>query len=463
MKTAPKVILAIIFLTSASLAQEKRSPKAFSTPDVIALHHVSVVDVEGGRLKRDQTVIVSNDQISAVGSSKNVPIPAGAVIIDGKGKYLVPGFADMHVHLYTEGDVLTYLANGVTTVRNMAGDATHLDFKRRVASGEMIGPRIRTAGPVIETGSLSHPDNVLLTDPASAWREIERQSKAGYDFIKVYNEMSPDVYAAVIAAAKKFNMPVVGHVPFEVGLENALKAPQRSIEHLRGYQREMLAPTDPVRTSTSFRDRSVAWNLVDASLMNGLAERTAAAGVWNCPTLVFSVHEMSPAAEHARLLKRPEAEFLSLQGLPDRTKKEGYLRDFTDRDFAATQRGLTSQFRLLRQLDVAGAGILVGTDSWLAGYAYVDELELLVRAGFTPARVLRMATMDAARFFGEAARWGTIEIGRRADLVLLDGNPLQNIANARQMRAVISNGRLLHRGDLDALIKKLPRSKIPGN
>ena len=160
----------------------------------------------------------------------------------------------MHVHLYTEGDILTYLINGVTTVRNMAGDATHLEFKRRIAAGEMVGPRILTAGPIIETGELSHPDNVLLTDAASARREIERQYKSGYDFLKVYNQLTPEVYQAVIAAAKEFNMPIAGHVPVEVGLDGALISRQASIEHFRGYIQALVPRTALVQPTGSFRN-----------------------------------------------------------------------------------------------------------------------------------------------------------------------------------------------------------------
>lgn len=453
MKTALHLILAAALFAAG--AQAQRSLQAGHSAGLIAFNNVSVVDVKGGRLIRGQTVVVKNGRIAALGSRKDVPIPAGAAIIDGNGKYLIPGLADMHVHLYTEGDIQTYIANGVTMVRNMAGDSTHLDFRRRIAAGELIGPRIFTAGPVVETGSLSHPDNVLLTDAGSAWREVERQHKAGYDFIKVYNELSPEVYKAVVAAAKKFNMTVAGHVPFEVGLDNALSHRQSSIEHLQGYIQELIPKTAPVQPSKLFRDSNVAWNYVDISRNKGLAERTAASGVWNCPTLVFFVHELSPAAVHAGFLKRPEVKLLSLRGMPDRTKNEGYLAGFTDSDFADTQRGLANQLRLLRALDAAGARLLVGTDSWLAGYAFADELEILVRGGFTPARVLRMATIDAATFLGEEQQSGSIEPGRRADLVLLDGDPLRNISNVRRVRAVVADGRLLQRNDLDALLEKL--------
>jgi len=163
-----------------------------------------------------------------------------------------------------------------------------------------------------------------------------------------------------------------------------------------------------------------------------------------------------PAEAHARLLARPEVRHHSLAGLPTDRSTTSYLRQFTESDYLAAQRGLEGQFRPARALDAAGAGLLVGTDSWLAGYAYADELELFVRAGLTPARVLRMATLDAARYFGEGADWGVVAAGRRADLVLLDGDPLLDIRNARRVRAVILKGRLFRHDDLAARVAALP-------
>lgn len=458
MKPLLQPILILISLTVFGWAQDKRQTNEKRASSMV-FKNISVLDMERGRFLPNQTVVVSGSRIAAIGSNKKVNVPPGALIVEGKDKFLVPGFADMHVHLYTEGDILTYLINGITTVRNMAGDATHLEFKRRIAKEEMIGPRIITAGPVLETGELSHPDNVLLTDTVSARREVKRQHKAGYDFVKVYNQMTPDVYRAVVAAAREFKMQVVGHVPLEVGLDGALAARQDSIEHFRGYIQSLVPRSAPVQPTGSFRNRSVAWNYIDDSRIDELVKRTVAAGVWNCPTFVFSVHELSPIVEHNRLLARPEVRLLSLTGAPDRTKNDGYLSNFTESDFAATQQGLNAQFRLLRALDKAGAGLLVGTDSWLNGYAITDEFEMLVKAGLTPARVLRMATVDAARFLGESSEWGTITVGRRADLVLLDADPLANIANTRRIRALVNNGRLFRREELDALLSTLPIPK----
>ena len=425
---------------------------------ILAIVDAAVVDVEMGAIRRTETVIIQSGRIVAVGARDRTPVPAEAIRIDARGKYLVPGFSDMHVHLYTEGDAFTYLANGITTIRNMAGDASHLAFKKRTAEGQMIGPRIITAGPVIET-KLSHPDNALVGTAEEARREVFRQHQAGYDFIKVYNDITPDVYRAVMAAARELKMPVAGHIPDAIGLREALASGQASIEHLRGYPYELL-PAKVRRRSVSpqYDERTLAWNAIDAAGIDKIARDTAAAGVWNCPTFTFTVHELSPKRTHEALLRREETAWLSLSGLPkDRTK--GYLAGFTEADFAGAQWGLANRFRLLRALDKAGAGLLVGTDSWLSRYALADEMELMVKAGFRPARVLRMATLDTAKFLDESEERGSIRAGKVADLVLLDADPLQRVGNVRKVAGVIKEGRYIDRADIDRRIDQLKRLK----
>ena len=443
------LVLAILFVAPAAVGQ--------GAP--LAITRTTVVDVETGARRPDHTVVVEGGRITAVGPSAEVAVPEGATVVDGSGRFVVPGFADMHVHLYTEGDLLTYVARGVTTVRNMAGDSTHLAMRRRIAAGTVVGPRIVTAGPVVEAAPLSHPDNVEMTDPADVRAEVLRQRAAGYDFVKVYNALAPAVYDSLVAVAAELGVPLAGHVPVDVGLDGALAARQSTIEHFRGYVQALAVP--PLAPDASFRDWSLAWNAIDTTRLSGLAARTVAGGVWNVPTFTFTAHEMQPDTAHARLLARPELHYLSLRGLPaDRTV--GYLAPFSDADFAAVQRGLDGQFRLLRALDDAGAGLLVGTDSWLGGFAFADELDLLVRAGLSPARVLRMATLDAARFLGWAGTSGSVAPGKRADLVLLDADPLVDITNTRRIRAVVLDGRMLDRPALDMLLAQAEAAAAVG-
>lgn len=456
---AARCVGVMLFLSGCARADDQRTVPPLPT---IAVTHVGVIDSEHGRFVPDQTVLIRDGRITAVGPAADVMIPAGADVVDGKNRFLTPGFADMHVHLYTEGDAFTYVANGVTTVRNMAGDTSHLALRARIASGQLVGPRIITAGPVVEGAPLSHPDNVRLESPAAVRPELTRQRAAGYDFVKVYNRLARPVYDSLVAVAGELGLPVAGHVPFAVGLDGALTARQASIEHFRGYIQALLPRSATPPSDASFRDWSVAWTQIDDGRIASLVAQTVAAGVWNVPTFAFTVHELSPAAAHAQLLARTHVRHLSLAGLPTNRATTSYLRAFTEADYVAAQHGLEAQFRLAMALDAAGAKLLVGTDSWLAGYAFVDELELLVRAGLTPARVIRMATLDAARFLGEDAEWGKVVAGQRANLVLLDADPLVDIRNARRVRAVVLNGRLLdheyHARSIAALRGRRPTS-----
>lgn len=448
---ARRAAVAVLAALAVCVAQRPALRATDASP--FAFAHVAVVDVERGRLVEDQTVVISGDRILAAGPSSSIVIPAGAAVIDGTNRFLSPGFADMHVHLYTEGDAFTYLANGITTVRNMAGDPSHLALRRRTAAGDVIGPRIITAGPVIETRR-SHPDNAFVATASEARQEVARQHAAGYDFIKIYNDITPDTYQAIVEAARELKMPVAGHVPDAIGLRGVLAAGQRSIEHLRGYASELLPPSRVRAANPTFDERTRWWNAVDPAGMTALAKATAAAGTWNCPTFAFTVHELSPSDAHWRLVARPETGWLSLEGLPkDRSK--GYLSGFSEADFAAAQRGLQAQYRLLRALDEAGAGLLVGTDSWLSGFAFADELELLVEAGLSPARVLKMATFDAARFLSEQSDRGAIGAGRVADIVVLGANPLVDIGNVRKVDGVVHGGRFHDRASLDAMLAAL--------
>jgi len=175
----------------------------------------------------------------------------------------------------------------------MAGDTSQLGMRARVASGRMIGPRIITAGPVVEAAPLSHPDNVLLKFPGSVRAELVRQRAAGYDFVKVYNHLSRPVYDSVVAVARALGVQVNGHVPLEVGLNGALAARQAFIEHFRGYIQALLPPWAAVPSDASFRDWSIAWNRIDDSHIASLVARTVAAGGWNVPTFAFTEHGRS--------------------------------------------------------------------------------------------------------------------------------------------------------------------------
>jgi imidazolonepropionase-like amidohydrolase len=305
-------------------------------------------------------------------------------------------------------------------------------------------PAIYTAGPVLDGPSELYqggPGVVTAVDAAQAVRD---QHAAGYDFIKVYNSLSKEAYDAIVAEARRLGMPVAGHVPISVGLRGALAARQASIEHLRGYSAELVRAGAPVRLGDDLRSRTLAWNYADESRFASVAEATRAAVVWNCPTLVWSQTQMLPPdAPYARWLARPEMRHV----LPDLNRSQWrYFKSFTDADYVAAQRGISVQQRFVKALRDAGARLLLGTD--LGAFAVREELGLLVQAGLSPYEALGAGTRAAAEFLGQRDEWGTVAPGRRADLLLLDANPLANVANASRRVGVMLRGRWLTNAEI---------------
>ncbi len=418
-------------------------------PPPTAFVDVAVLTMEQPLVLEHQTVLVKDGRVWWVGPAKQAPSAKNYRIIDGRGQFLLPGFSDLHTHPGRPLDLVTYLANGITTIRAMWGDTGTLGWRKAVAAGSLPGPRIVTSGAIIDGSPPSQPDMTVLTDPAKARAEITAQHRAGYDFIKVYNSVPKAVYDTIVRVAREFGMPVAGHVPFEVGLTGALAAKQASIEHLRGYIAELVPKDAAVQPGATLRSRTVAWNYIDRSRIPSLVERTVRAGVWNCPTFVVAYHMMLPDSAYRALIRRPEVTLVPGQGVPDRSRIS-YLADFTEADFAEAQRALIPQFELGRALYTGGAKLMIGTDSWLQGYAYQDELELFERAGFSRAEVLQLATRAGPEYLGRARTQGTVAVGQAADLQLVGGNPLLSLGNLKDRRGVMARGRWYSQTDLSA-------------
>jgi imidazolonepropionase-like amidohydrolase len=359
---------------------------------------VTVIPMDRERALPHQTVVVREDRIAAVGDAKRVRPPAGALRVDGRGKFLIPGLADMHAHPDTTGDLLLFVANGVTMIRNMFGEPKHLRWREQIARGELLGPTIYTAGPILDGPDPSAPGMVVADTPERAEQLVVAQHDSGYDFIKVYNKLSAPVYERIVATARRVGMPVAGHVPLSVGIRGALAARQASVEHLRGYAAELVRDDAPVHPGSdfSYRARAVAWNYVDESRFAAVARATAAAGVWNCPTLIVEKVALLPADEYAAYQRRPEMRFVPRAEREVSRDSVPGMKEFREEDYVAAQRAVAVKQRFVKALHDAGARLLAGTDFPPWGFTLYDELELLAGAGLTPYEALRAATHDAA-------------------------------------------------------------------
>jgi imidazolonepropionase-like amidohydrolase len=415
---------------------------------------VTVVPMDGEHVLPHQTVVVRDTRIAEIGPTARLHVPPGARRIDGHGKYLMPGLADMHSHPESVLDLMVYVANGVTTVRTMGSPPDLRHWRSEAAASRLLSPAIYTAGPVLDGPSELYQGGSTVATATAAAQAVREQHTAGYDFIKVYNNLSKEAYEAIIAEAWRLGMPVAGHVPILVGLRGALAARQASIEHLRGYATELVRADAPVPPGDDLRSRTLAWNYADESLFLRLAEATRTAGVWNCPTLVWSQTQMLPPEAYASWLARPEMRQAPPELRADNRSQLPYMKNFTNADYLAAQQGVPVQQRFVKALRDAGARLLLGTD--LGAFAVSEELSLLAEAGLSPYEALRAGTRDAAEFLGQLDEWGTVAAGRRADLVLLDANPLADVTNASRRAGVMLRGRWLPKAEIAKLVDEVP-------
>ena len=414
---------------------------------------VTVVPMDGERLVAHQTVVVRGTRIADIGPAARLQAPQGAQRIDGRGKYLMPGLADMHSHPERLVDLLMYVASGVSFVRTMGSPPDLRHWRAESAANQLVSPAIYTAGAVLDGSSETSQSGPSVETAAAAVQAVREQHDGGFDFIKVYNSLSKEVYEAIVAEARRLGMPVAGHVPFSVGVKGALAARQASIEHLRGYAAELVRADPFLQAGPDFRTRTLDWNDADETRFSSLAQATRAAGVWNCPTLVWTQTQLLPSDEYARWLARPELSLAWPDLLADGRSRWPFMKNFTDADYVAAQRGIPVQQRFVKALKDAGARLLLGTD--LGAFAVTDELTLLVESGLSPYEALRTGTRDAAEFLGQTEEWGTVTAGLRADLLLLDANPLADVANTKRRVGIMLRGRWLSNAEMARLIYEL--------
>ena len=426
-------------------------------PEVVAFTHVNVVPMEDEYILADQTVLVRDGIIAEIGPAVDIALPEGTLAIDGTGKYLMPGLIDSHVHIKEENELVLFLAHGVTAVRDMWGTtgmqlrlgfADQLDMRQKINQGELIGPTIYTAGPLIEGKPATSPLMPVIDTPEQAAESITWQAAQGYDFVKVYDHLNPETYEAALATAAAEGLPVVGHVPFAVGIDRVLAGGQQTIEHLSGYI-----------------DSDSAEFIIPEEALDRYAAQTREASVWNCPTLgVYT--KVVPANEQDQLQQMPGMEFVSprmrfLWSMFLNQLRGGLI--YTGDDYPARITALN--MKMTRALHEAGAGIILGTDSdnpfLIPGLSLLDELDYLTAAGFTPYEALISGTRDAARVLGQGDVFGTIVPGKRADLLLLAANPLEDVRHVRQQVGVFAGGRWWPEEELQGMLAELAASYEP--
>ncbi len=414
---------------------------------MVAFENVNVIPMDRERVLERQTVVVRNGLIVQVGPAARTKTPSEAVRVSGDGKYLVPGFAEMHGHLpnpdtppqVTEAVLALYVANGVTTVRGMLGHPNHLDLRHRIAEGKLLGPTLRIAGPAIGGPNVT---------PEQAASMVREQKAAGYDHIKVQEGLRPETYDALVAAAKAVKIDFVGHVPDRVGLLRALEAGQKSIDHMDNYLDALEHDDSPLRNADpKVRARELALH-IDESKIPSLATATRKAGAWVVPTMALWETFNSTESPES-LATREELKYVPRQWAEQWKKQKAAM--LANANPEAGRRVIEVRRKMLRALNESGVKIIFGTDSpqvfSVPGFSIHREIPIMLASGMTPFQVLASGTRNVAQYFG-ARDCGTVETGKRADLILLDGNPLSDLSVLAHPAGVMVRGRWMPRGEI---------------
>jgi tetratricopeptide (TPR) repeat protein len=440
MKTRLGVIAVVAILGLAIPAKSQLIRDADSNSSEISFQDISVVPMDTERVLPHQTVLVRRGKIVEVGPTGSVHLPPGTVVIDGRGKFLMPGMADMHTHVDRKEMLPLFLAAGVTTVLNMGLASPEFVTATRdeIRSGSMVGPRVFAAFMIDGPGDPG-PEYVALCE-RDARAAVARAKLVGYDFIKAYSRLQPDVYASVLDEAKKQKIAVVGHIPPAVGLEKSLAQGQVMVAHAEEYYK------------TYFQNKP------DDARIPEAVELTRRAGAYVTPNLSFFAVLSMVTSDPQTLDKRmaePDIEFLP----PDIRGEWLAARPAKPSDRFVPE--LAALKKLTLALSQAGVPLLTGTDSPLGvmpGTSVDEDLEQLVSAGLTPFQALSATTRAPGEFIHQyvpgGEEFGTIAPGKSADFVMLGANPLMNVQNIRQLLGVMVRGRWIESRELQALVEK---------
>ena len=438
-------LLALLLLAAGTRSVEPAQPES------LAITGVTIIDVTGGPVRRGMTVVIRGGRIAAIESDSGGAAVTGARRIPGRGKFLIPGLWDMHVHLsWSKGNALPALvANGITGVRDMGGSLPEIDgWRTLISAGILRGPRILRVGPILN-GQKFNAYQMVPGNPDETRGVARALKEAGVDFLKVHRRLPRDSYFALIDEAKRLGLSVVGHIPMTVTPEEASDAGQATLEH----------------TETLFEGTFTA-GLKDENLADAIRRFRAEAGEKLFARFVANHTVVTPTLAPYRSYVEsldpalPPDPHLRYVAQSFRKEAEKTAKPATEAELAELKRTFAELREVVGQMIRSGVTIMTGTDlaaTRVPGFPLHDELALLVDAGATPLQALAAATWTPARIVKKVDELGTVEVGKLADLVLLDANPLEDIRNTRRISAVVLAGKLLDRRALDALLEEAER------
>ena len=439
MKRLPLALVLVLLLAAClpvTEADTAAGPAIEEVKDAIAFVNVSVLPMDSERVLEGQTVIVGGDRILAMGPADEVEVPPDATVIDGAGRFLLPGLAEMHGHIpppsapqaFIDNVLFLYVASGITTVRGMLGWPGQLALRERANAGEVVAPTLYLAGPSFNGNSVSSPEQ--------ARQMVRDQVAEGWDLLKVHPGLSRAEYDAMAETANELGIRFGGHVPADVGLTHAIAMNQETFDHVDGY----------VEHLAQFGEEAV-----DEAALAEIVETSREAGVWIVPTMaLWEVLYGTRSLEE--LTAYDELKYFPPDQVAAWTRTHRQRLSSPQRDEAAARRVIAARMRVLDALNEGGVRILMGTDApqqfSVPGFSLHRELEVMEQAGMSRYDILRSGTKNVGEYFSHKDEFGTVAVGQRADLLLAGGNPLDDLAHLQDLAGVMVRGQWISEADL---------------
>ncbi|RRQ48173.1 amidohydrolase [Maribacter algicola] len=437
-----KTTLLFVFLTFLIACNDGNQ---IETKKDILISDISIIDVTNGSVLKNSYVVIDSGRIRSI-SQKAVDTALFKTVINGSGKYLMPGLAEMHAHIpppevgeeRINETLFLYLSNGVTTIRGMLGNPIHLELREKAANGNLVSPRIYTSSPSLNGNS--------VTSKEEAIEKVTQYQKDGYDFLKIHPGIQREVFDQVVETANSVGIPFAGHVPVDVGIRHALESKYASIDHVDGFLEGLVPKSANVKPSDNGFFGYAFTPLADTTKIDELVTLSKANRVWIVPTQSLFERWFAPISAD-ELLSQPEMKYMPKTTLENwRKTKNSYMEDesFTEaqwQQFDAIRR------QLIKKLQANGQGILLGSDAPqlfnVPGFSIHHEMAGMKSAGMTPLKIIQSGTVNPAVFFKAEDDYGQVKEGFWADLILLNGNPLESLSALQQNEGVIVRGQFL--------------------
>lgn len=460
MKLSVFCLLILFALAGCNVQSQQGTQEMAETTNTFAFVNASIIPMTGDGVQNGQTLIVREGKIEAIGPAGTIKVPNGATVIEASGKYIMPGLAEMHAHIPVpqDGDdalvretLFLYLSRGVTTIRGMLGDPYHLELKKMIAADSILSPRVFTSSPSLNGNTVPTPE--------AARRLVSQYQRDGYDFLKIHPGIPLEAFDEMARTAREVGITFSGHVPTPVGIRHALDARYASIDHLDGYLSGLAAREDWERLNNNigfFGYNTVPY--ADDSEIAVLAKQTKDRGVWVVPTQSLFTRWFSPG-DPAAMANEPEMKYMA-----PRTRyqwRQSKQNAIGNDDYSEEQwkKMIDLRQQLLRSLHQAGVPLLLGSDAPqvfnVPGFSLEHEMNAMKEAGLSNEVILKSGTANPARFFGQEGQFGTIQKGASADLLLLNGNPLDDLSQTWAQEGVMVRGHWLPKEEIDSRLQEI--------